>query len=160
MIRTEPTRLTEDEINRLSVLLTTYAGNGQAHYSLSAKNNLTIYVVYDQDIGYVQGMSDIGVVILDLYEQDHVAFWVFTKFMHRIRGNFEKSQKAMKLQFQALRILLAFTDREMLQFFDDRDTGHMFFTFPWLLVIFRRLCSWEQLPQLWDCKLMLDWSKI
>jgi len=132
VIRTEPTRLTEDEINRLSVLLTTYA-------------------VYDQDIGYVQGMSDIGVVILDLFEQDHVAFWVFTKFMHRIRGNFEKSQKAMKLQFQALRILLAFTDREMLQFFDDRDTGHMFFTFPWLLIIFRRLCSWEQLPQLWDC---------
>lgn len=132
VIRTEPTRLSEDEINRLSVLLTTYA-------------------VYDQDIGYVQGMSDIAVVILDLYQQDHVAFWIFTKFMQRIRGNFERSQKAMKLQFQALRILLAFTDREMLQFFDDRDTGHMFFTFPWLLVIFRRLCSWEQLPQLWDC---------
>ena len=122
--------------------------------SLRALNELTwlVYIVYDQDIGYVQGMSDIGVVILDLFEQDHVAFWVFTKFMHRIRGNFEKSQKAMKLQFQALRILLAFTDREMLQFFDDRDTGHMFFTFPWLLIIFRRLCSWEQLPQLWDCK--------
>ena len=53
-------------------------------------------LVYDQDIGYVQGMSDIGVVILDLYEQDHVAFWIFTKFMQRVRGNFEKSQKAMK----------------------------------------------------------------
>ena len=28
VIRTEPTRLTEDEITRLSVLLTTYAGKG------------------------------------------------------------------------------------------------------------------------------------
>ena len=56
------------------------------------------------------------------------------------------------IQFNALRVLLAFTDRDMLQFFDERDTGHMFFTFPWFLIIFRRLCDWEQLPQLWDCK--------
>ena len=95
MIRTEPTRLTEDEITRLSVLLTTYAGKG----FLALKIGLKFFIknsVYDQDIGYVQGMSDIGVVILDLYEQDHVAFWIFTKFMQRVRGNFEKSQKAMK----------------------------------------------------------------
>ena len=43
-------------------------------------------------------MSDIAVVILDIYEEDHVAFWVFAKLMQRIRGNFEKSQKAIKLQ--------------------------------------------------------------
>merc|ERR1712226_1535987 len=132
VIRTEPTRLEESEIKRLSDLLTTYA-------------------IYDQDLGYVQGMSDIAVVILDIYDEDHVAFWVFAKLMQRIRGNFEKSQKAIKLQFNALRVLLAFTDRDMLQFFDERDTGHMFFTFPWFLIIFRRLCDWEQLPQLWDC---------
>lgn len=132
VIRTEPTRLEEPEIKRLSDLLTTYA-------------------IYDQDLGYVQGMSDIAVVILDIYDEDHVAFWVFAKLMQRIRGNFEKSQKAIKLQFNALRVLLAFTDRDMLQFFDERDTGHMFFTFPWFLIIFRRLCDWEQLPQLWDC---------
>ena len=59
----------------------------------------------------------------------------------------------MIIKFNALRVLLAFTDRDMLQFFDERDTGHMFFTFPWFLIIFRRLCDWEQLPQLWDCKL-------
>ena len=43
-------------------------------------------------------MSDIAVVILDIYDEDHVAFWVFAKLMQRIRGNFEKSQKAIKLQ--------------------------------------------------------------
>jgi len=79
VIRTEPTRLEESEIKRLSDLLTTYA-------------------IYDQDLGYVQGMSDIAVVILDVYDEDHVAFWVFARLMQRIRGNFEKSQKAIKLQ--------------------------------------------------------------
>lgn len=79
VIRTEPTRLEESEIKRLSDLLTTYA-------------------IYDQDLGYVQGMSDIAVVILDIYDEDHVAFWVFARLMQRIRGNFEKSQKAIKLQ--------------------------------------------------------------
>jgi len=59
---------------------------------------LTTYAIYDQDLGYVQGMSDIAVVILDIYDEDHVAFWVFAKLMQRIRGNFEKSQKAIKLQ--------------------------------------------------------------
>ena len=43
-------------------------------------------------------MSDIAVVILDVYDEDHVAFWVFARLMQRIRGNFEKSQKAIKLQ--------------------------------------------------------------
>ena len=79
VIRTEPTRLEESEIKRLSDLLTTYA-------------------IYDQDLGYVQGMSDIAVVILDIYDEDHVAFWGFARLMQRIRGNFEKSQKAIKLQ--------------------------------------------------------------
>jgi hypothetical protein len=132
IIRTEPGRLTDPEIERLKVLLTTYA-------------------VFDQDLGYVQGMSDIAVVILDIYPDDNDAFWVYVRLMQRIRGNFEKSQQVIKLQFNALRVLLAFTDRQMLQFFDERDTGHMYFTFPWFLIIFRRLCTWEQLPLLWDC---------
>ena len=61
---------------------------------------LTTYCIYDQDIGYVQGMSDIAVVILDIYPDDIDAFWVFAKFMYRIRGNFEKSQQAIKRQFE------------------------------------------------------------
>merc|ERR1712130_335271 len=131
VIRTEPTRLVEEEIKRLQDLLTTYC-------------------VFDQDLGYVQGMSDIAVVILDLYGDDCEAFWVFTRFMQRIRGNFEKSQRAIKQQFEALRRVLAFTDGEMVRFLDKRDSGHMYFTFPWFLIIFRRLATWETLPLFWD----------
>jgi hypothetical protein len=79
IIRTEPGRLTDPEIERLKVLLTTYA-------------------VFDQDLGYVQGMSDIAVVILDIYPDDNDAFWVYVRLMQRIRGNFEKSQQVIKLQ--------------------------------------------------------------
>jgi len=129
--RTDPTRLNEDQIQRLSDLLTTYC-------------------IYDQDIGYVQGMSDIAVVILDIYPDDIDAFWVFAKFMYRIRGNFEKSQEAIKRQFEALRRILAFTDGEMVRFLDRKESGHMFFCFPWFLILFRRLADHESLPTVWD----------
>jgi hypothetical protein len=59
---------------------------------------LTTYAVFDQDLGYVQGMSDIAVVILDIYPDDNDAFWVYVRLMQRIRGNFEKSQQVIKLQ--------------------------------------------------------------
>lgn len=95
-------------------------------------------------------MSDIAVVILDIYKDDCEAFWVYTRFMQRIRGNFEKSQKAIKQQFEALRRILAFTDGDMIRFLDKRDSGHMYFTFPWFLIIFRRLATWETLPLIWD----------
>lgn len=131
VIRTEPTRLSDDDVMRLSDLLTTYC-------------------IFDQDLGYVQGMSDIAVVILDIYKDDCEAFWVYTRFMQRIRGNFEKSQKAIKQQFEALRRILAFTDGDMIRFLDKRDSGHMYFTFPWFLIIFRRLATWETLPLIWD----------
>merc|ERR1711953_702283 len=131
IIRTEPGRLNEAEIERLNVLLTTYA-------------------VFDQDLGYVQGMSDIAVVILDIYPDDIDAFWVFAKFMYRIRGNFEKSQEAIKRQFEALRRVLAFTDGEMVRFLDRRESGHMYFCFPWFLILFRRLATHDTLPTIWD----------
>jgi len=69
--------LTEPEIKRLQELLTTYC-------------------IFDQDLGYVQGMSDIAVVVLDWFSDDCEAFWVYTRIMQRIRANFEKSQKAIK----------------------------------------------------------------
>lgn len=112
-------------------------------------------------------MSDIAVVILDIYPDDIDAFWVFAKFMYRIRGNFEKSQEAIKRQFEgtltilnnsfskqylALRRILAFTDGEMVRFLDRKESGHMFFCFPWFLILFRRLADHESLPTVWDGK--------
>ena len=43
-------------------------------------------------------MSDIAVVILDIYEDDVEAFWVYARLMQKVRGNFEKSQSVIKLQ--------------------------------------------------------------
>ena len=108
---------------------------------------------YKDEINYILGMSDIAVVILDHYPDDCEAFWVYTRFMQRIRGNFEMSQKAIKQQFEALRRILAFTDGAMIRFLDKIDSGHMYFTFPWLLIIFRRVATLETLPLMWDGKI-------
>jgi len=55
-------------------------------------------------------------------------------------------------QYLALRRILAFTDGEMVRFLDRKESGHMFFCFPWFLILFRRLADHESLPTVWDGK--------
>ena len=54
--------------------------------------------------------------------------------------------------FLALRRVLAFTDGEMVRFLDRKESGHMYFCFPWFLILFRRLADHESLPTVWDGK--------
>ncbi|KAL0326720.1 UNVERIFIED_CONTAM: TBC1 domain family member 15 [Sesamum angustifolium] len=49
---------------------------------------LEAYAVYDPEIGYCQGMSDLLSPIISVIEEDHVAFWCFVGFMRKARHNF------------------------------------------------------------------------
>lgn len=56
------------------------------------KDILTTYVMYDFDLGYVQGMSDILAPILLVMENEVDAFWCFVGLMDRVvssKGAFE-----------------------------------------------------------------------
>ncbi|KAG9508524.1 TBC1 domain family member 17, partial [Fragariocoptes setiger] len=68
------------------------------HGNLDILNEMLMtYMMYDFDIGYVQGMSDLAAPILYVYQGDIVrSFWTFVAVMKLFRRNFEMSQKTFK----------------------------------------------------------------
>ena len=50
------------------------------------------YVMYNFDLGYVQGMSDLLSPILYVMKNEVDAFWCFVGFMDRVASNFEFDQ--------------------------------------------------------------------
>ena len=50
------------------------------------------YVMYNFDLGYVQGMSDLLSPILFVMKNEVDAFWCFVGFMDRVASNFEFDQ--------------------------------------------------------------------
>ena len=53
---------------------------------------LMTYVMYNFDLGYVQGMSDLLSPILFVMKNEVDAFWCFVGFMDRVASNFEFDQ--------------------------------------------------------------------
>ena len=50
------------------------------------------YVMYNFDLGYVQGMSDLLSPILYVMKNEVDAFWCFVGFMDRVKANFDFDQ--------------------------------------------------------------------
>jgi len=57
---------------------------------------LMTYVMYNFDLGYVQGMSDLLAPILYVMQNEVDAFWCFVGFMKRVSANFDFDQGGMK----------------------------------------------------------------
>lgn len=53
---------------------------------------LMTYVMYNFDLGYVQGMSDLLAPLLVVLDNEVDAFWAFVGFMEKVKGNFDMEQ--------------------------------------------------------------------
>ncbi|XP_023258762.1 TBC1 domain family member 15-like, partial [Seriola lalandi dorsalis] len=71
---------------------------------------LMTYCMYDFDLGYVQGMSDLLSPILYVMENEVDAFWCFVSFMDQMHQNFEEQMQGMKTQLIQLSTLLRLLD--------------------------------------------------
>lgn len=102
-------------------------------------NLLMTYMMYDFDIGYVQGMSDLAGPILYMYNGDIVkSFWVFVEVMKLFRRNFELTQKTIHFQLDSLYKLLKITDPIFAKFLDENDSSNCFFVFRAIVCQFKR----------------------
>ena len=71
---------------------------------------LLTYVMYNFDLGYVQGMSDLLAPILFVMDGNEVdAFWCFVGFMDRVKANFDFDQVLQKLQYVVIRFWIFIT---------------------------------------------------
>ncbi|GAB0089256.1 uncharacterized protein DMENIID0001_037730 [Sergentomyia squamirostris] len=111
---------------------------------------LMTYVMYNFDLGYVQGMSDLLAPILCVTETENHAFWCFVGFMDRVFSNFDMDQAGMKRQLNDLNRLLAFANPRLHSYFVETGSDNMYFCFRWLLVWFKREFSQDDVMRLWE----------
>lgn len=100
---------------------------------------LMTYMMYDFDIGYVQGMSDLAGPILYVYNGDTLkSFWVFVEVMKLFRRNFELTQKTIHFQLNCLFELVKFSDPIFAQYLDEHESSNCFFAFRAIVCQFKR----------------------
>lgn len=141
--------LIEKDVNRTDRNMPYYAGDNNPNLQTLYEILMT-YVMYNFDLGYVQGMSDLLSPILHLLDNEVDAFWCFVGFMDKVSSNFDIDQAGMKEQLENLHTLLSFVNPQMANYLDRHDSGNMFFCFRWLLVWFKRELSEEDVMQLWE----------
>ncbi|KAG5308860.1 TBC15 protein, partial [Acromyrmex insinuator] len=141
--------LIEKDVNRTDRTHPYYAGDSNPHLE-QLYDILMTYIMYNFDLGYVQGMSDLLSPILFLMDNEVDAFWCFVGFMDKVSTNFEMDQKGMKGQLCQLYTLLCTTEPQLAYYLNRHDSGNMFFCFRWLLVLFKREFSAIDILKLWE----------
>ncbi|KAI3370562.1 hypothetical protein L3Q82_007072 [Scortum barcoo] len=111
---------------------------------------LMTYCMFDFDLGYVQGMSDLLSPILYVMENEVDAFWCFVSFMDQMHHNFEEQMQGMKTQLIQLSTLLRLLDLAFWNYLESQDSGYLYFCFRWLLIRFKRELSFQDVLRLWE----------
>ncbi|XP_013187321.2 TBC1 domain family member 15 isoform X2 [Amyelois transitella] len=141
--------LVEKDVNRTDRTHPYYAGDNNPNLTV-LQDILMTYVMYNFDLGYVQGMSDILAPLLLLLDNEVDSFWCFVGFMDKIVSNFDMDQAGMKHQLLQLQQLLTFASPELAQHLAAKDSGNMYFCFRWLLVWFKREFSHRDIMRVWE----------
>ncbi|XP_016104439.1 TBC1 domain family member 17-like [Sinocyclocheilus grahami] len=141
--------LIERDVNRTDRHNSFFSGNENPGLAL-LHDVLMTYCMYNFDLGYVQGMSDLLSPLLFVTQNEVESFWCLTGFMDLVHQNFEESQEAMKQQLLQLSVLLRALDPELCDYLDSQDSGSLCFCFRWLLIWFKREFSFEDILSLWE----------
>ncbi|CAO3618918.1 unnamed protein product [Cunninghamella echinulata] len=113
------------------------------------KDILYAYNIYNSELGYVQGMSDLLSPLYAVIGDEALAFWAFVGFMERTT-NFLMDQSGMHQQLLTMDNLLQMMDPNLYKHFQHTDSYNLFFCFRWLLVWFKREFSWNDTLTLWE----------
>ncbi|XP_069048384.1 TBC1 domain family member 15 isoform X1 [Lepisosteus oculatus] len=141
--------LIEKDVNRTDRTNTFYEGPDNPGLIL-LHDILMTYCMYDFDLGYVQGMSDLLSPILYVMENEVDAFWCFVSFMEQMHQNFEEQMQGMKTQLIQLSTLLRLLDITFWNYLESQDSGYLYFCFRWLLICFKREFSFQDVLRLWE----------
>ncbi|XP_076811417.1 TBC1 domain family member 15-like [Clavelina lepadiformis] len=141
--------LIDKDVTRTDRTRTFY--EGKENVSLKLLNDVLVtYCMYNFDLGYVQGMSDLLSPILELMGNEVDAFWCFVGYMDIVQHNFDVNQNGMKAQLRDLRTLIQFLDPTFFDNLIEKDSKNLYFCFRWLLLRFKREFSFENIQTLWE----------
>ncbi|GJN04192.1 hypothetical protein PR202_ga21716 [Eleusine coracana subsp. coracana] len=111
---------------------------------------LEAYALYDPEIGYCQGMSDLLSPIIAVMEEDHEAFWCFVGFMRKARHNFRLDEVGIKRQLKTVSQIIKRTDSHLYRHLQKLQAEDCFFVYRMVVVLFRRELTFEQTVCLWE----------
>lgn len=84
--------LIEKDVNRTDRNMPFYAGDNNKNLEV-LHDILMTYVMYNFDLGYVQGMSDLLSPIYCLLRNEVDSFWCFVGFMNKVVSNPNNNKK-------------------------------------------------------------------
>ncbi|XP_054775082.2 TBC1 domain family member 15-like isoform X3 [Lytechinus pictus] len=113
---------------------------------------LMTYCMYNFDLGYVQGMSDLLSPMLIVMDDEVEAFWCLCGFMDDLQlcMNFDMEQEGMKRQLIQLNSLLQVIEPKFYSYLQSKESSNLYFCFRWLLIHFKREFTIENIMKLWE----------
>jgi len=112
---------------------------------------LLTYNLYERELGYVQGMSDLcAPIYVVMQAEEEMTFWCFTEVMNRMKQNFLRDQSGMKKQLSTLQQLIEVMDPELYRHLEKTDGLNLFFCFRWILITFKREFPFNDVLRLWE----------
>ncbi|KAJ6867986.1 hypothetical protein NC651_033126 [Populus alba x Populus x berolinensis] len=111
---------------------------------------LEAYAVYDPEIGYCQGMSDLLSPIIAVVTEDHEAFWCFVGFMRKARHNFRLDEVGIRRQLSIVSKIIKCKDSHLYRHLEKLQAEDCFFVYRMVVVLFRRELTFEQTICLWE----------
>ncbi|CAJ0944974.1 unnamed protein product [Ranitomeya imitator] len=154
--------LIERDVSRTDRNNKFYEGNDNPGLGL-LNDALMTYCMYNFDLGYVQGMSDLLSPILYVIQNEVDAFWCFTGFMemvtipHRLASGFlsfnEKAKQDYNMNEKDSNHILREKESKWTSDWatkDSKESGNLSFCFRWLLIWFKREFSFQDILLLWE----------
>ncbi|KAL3499088.1 hypothetical protein ACH5RR_041820 [Cinchona calisaya] len=111
---------------------------------------LEAYALYDSEIGYCQGMSDLLSPIISVMEEDHEAFWCFVGFMQKARHNFRLDEVGIRRQLNIVSKIIKCKDSHLYNHLERLQAEDCFFVYRMVVVLFRRELNFDQTLCLWE----------
>ncbi|CAK9158222.1 unnamed protein product [Ilex paraguariensis] len=111
---------------------------------------LEAYALYDPEIGYCQGMSDLLSPIIAVITEDHEAFWCFVGFMRKARHNFRLDEVGIRRQLNIVSKIIKSKDSHLYRHLETLQAEDCFFVYRMVVVLFRRELTFEQTLCLWE----------
>ncbi|XP_030502275.1 rab GTPase-activating protein 22-like isoform X2 [Cannabis sativa] len=111
---------------------------------------LEAYALYDPEIGYCQGMSDLLSPIITVMTEDHEAFWCFVGFMKKARHNFRLDEVGIRRQLNTVSKIIKSKDSHLYRHLEKLQAEDCFFVYRMVVVLFRRELTFEQTLCLWE----------
>lgn len=119
-------------------------------HMLTLKRILMTYNVFNPNLGYVQGMTDLLSPLYLVLRDETKTFWCFVNFMEKMERNFLRDQSGIKDQMVTLAELCDLMLPRLSRHLAECDSSNLFFCFRMILIWFKREFDLCDVCSIWE----------